>query len=179
MPRDGEPTRQKLLDAGEALAARGALALLRVDDVVAKAKLAKGTFYVHFNSRTDYLTELHRRFHEQIAAQVDAAALGQTPSLKRLLAGSIAYLDACREQCAVKALLIEARVEPEIQAAVAAQNLRFSNRAAKEFAAAGWPAPQATARLWVAMVAEAALAEAERGQVDRTTRKALAGFLEI
>lgn len=177
MPRDPEPTRQRLLDAGQALAARGSLALLRVDDVVGKAKVAKGTFYVHFRSRSEYLTELHRRFHDCVAAEVEVASLGQPAGLKRLMAGSLAYLDACREQCAVKALLIESRVEREIQKAVAAQNVRFSGRAAEEFAAAGWPAPPAIARLWVAMVAETALAEAERGAVDRSLRNALARFL--
>lgn len=179
MPRDGEPTRQKLLDAGQALAERGALALLRVDDVVAKARVAKGTFYVHFNSRSQYLTELHRRFHDKIAAKMETVSVAQPAGLKRLISGSGAYLDACREQSAVKALLIDARVDPEIQHAVAEQNARFSKLAAREFAAAGWAAPQATARLWVAMVAETALAEAERGAVDRGLRKALARFLGI
>lgn len=179
MPRDGEPTRQKLLDAGQALAARGALALLRVDDVVEKAKVAKGTFYVHFGSFGEYLTELHRRFHDQVAKVVEATATETAPGVRRLLAGSIAYLDACREQSAVKALLIEARVAPGIQAAVAAQNARFAKAAAEQFAAAGWATPPAAARLWVAMVAEAALAEAERGAVDRSLRKALARFLGL
>jgi TetR/AcrR family transcriptional regulator, transcriptional repressor for nem operon len=60
---------------------------------------------------------------------------------------------------------------------VSVQNARFARLAADEFKAADWPAPLQAARLWVGMVAEAAIAEAEAGRKLPTMRQALARFL--
>ncbi len=178
MPRgDAELTRARLLDAGTALAARRALSELRVDDVVAHAGVAKGTFYLHFRDRTAFLVALHRRFHDAVKAEVENKVANRTPGLARLMAGSLAYLDACRRDHPIKALLIEARVEPNIQTEVARQNGHFAGLAEREFAAAGWPAPAQAARLWIGMVAEAALAEAEANRRNALLRGALKRFL--
>jgi AcrR family transcriptional regulator len=179
VPR-GNPaqTRQQLIDAGVRLAHRRALTGLTVDDVVGAAGVAKGTFYLHFRDRAEYFVTLHRRFHDDVMKLVQEAILSAgSAGTQRLLAGSLAYLDGCRRDHPVKALLIEARVEPAIQAEVARQNARFAKRAALEFAAAGWPAAEEAARLWVGLVAEAALAEAESGAVLPGIRDALARFL--
>ena len=164
MPRDGSATRERLLDAGLQLAQAMALSSLRVDEVVDAAGVAKGTFYVHFSTREDYLVALHSRFHDGLAACIDHAVAGQARGMRRLLRGSLAYLDGCCEQRGIKAMLLGARAEPAIQQAVTTQNARFALLAAEEFKAADWPAPQQAARLWVGMVAEAAIAEAEAGR---------------
>lgn len=170
-------TREKLLAAGLALARTQSFAELRVDDVVAQAGVAKGTFYLHFPDRGAFLAALHQRFHDAVMAEVDAATAAAAAGLSRLLAGSLAYLDYCRRDHPIKALLIGARVEPAIQAAVSAQNARFAQLAEHSFQAAGWPAPRHAGRLWVGLVAEAALAEAEAGKTLPALRKALAAFL--
>lgn len=177
MSRDGAPTRERLLAAGLQLAQVGALSALRVDEVVNAAGVAKGTFYVHFATREDFLVALHRRFHDQLAQRIDQAVAGQALGMQRLLRGSLAYLDGCCEQHGIKAMLLGARAEPAIQHAVSTQNARFAGLAAEEFKAAEWPAPQQAARLWVGMVAEAAIAEAETGRKLPTMRQALARFL--
>lgn len=180
MPRTSrEATRQQLIDAGLRLACVQSLASLRVDDVVQAAGIAKGTFYLHFKDRSEYLTTLHRGFHDAVMGQVQMAVAKQPAGLARLLNGSLAYLDACRRDHPVKALLIESRAEPTIQEAVAMQNARFSQRAARDLKAAGWPAPEIAARLWVGMVAEGALAEAEAGAIVPAVRAALGQFLNI
>jgi TetR/AcrR family transcriptional repressor of nem operon len=177
LPRDGGPTRERLLEAGLRLAQTGALSALRVDDVVQAAGVAKGTFYVHFRTREDFLVALHRDFHDGLAAHIQHAIAGQVTGARRLLRGSLAYLDGCCEQRAIKAMLLGARAEPAIQQAVMAQNARFSALAEQEFRAAGWPAPQHAARLWVGTVAEGAIAEAEAGRKLPPLRQALGRFL--
>jgi len=179
MPRDGSATRERLLAAGLRLADAGALSTLRVDEVVNAAAVAKGTFYVHFATREDFLVALHRRFHDQLAQRIDLAVAGQDLGMARLLRGSLAYLDGCCEQQGIKAMLLGARAEPAIQHAVAAQNLRFAGLAADEFKAVNWPAPQHAARLWVGMVAEAAIAEAEAGRKLPALRQALRRFVAL
>lgn len=176
MPRDGSATRERLLEAGLRLAHVGALSALRVDEIVGAAGVGKGTFYVHFATREDFLVALHRRFHDQLAERIDRAIAGLAPGMARLLRGTTAYLDGCCEQRAIKAMLLGARAEPAIQQAVTAQNARFATLATEEFAAAGWPAPQQAARLWVGMAAEAAIAESEAGRKQPLLRQALARF---
>jgi AcrR family transcriptional regulator len=177
MARDGSATRDKLLLAGLRLADTGALSGLRVDEVVKAAAVAKGTFYVHFATRENFLLALHGRFHDQLAQRIEQAIAGHAPGLPRLLRGSLAYLDGCCEQRGIKAMLLGARAEPAIQHAVGTQNARFDALAADEFKAAEWPAPQHAARLWVSMAAEAAIAEAEGGRKLPQLRQALARFL--
>ncbi|MGH8456595.1 MAG: TetR/AcrR family transcriptional regulator [Stenotrophobium sp.] len=171
-------TREKLLDAGCALVHTQAFASLRIDDIVEQAGVAKGTFYLHFPDRTAFLVDLHRRFHDEIMAAVEQATVKKTHGNAKLLAGSLAYLDACLRKHPVKALLIGARAEPAIQTEIGHQNARFTRLASQSFSAAGWQASSHAARLWVGMVAEAALAEAEAGRAIPALRKALARFLE-
>jgi TetR/AcrR family transcriptional regulator, transcriptional repressor for nem operon len=177
MPRDGSATRERLLDAGLALAHAGALSTLRVDEIVDAAGVGKGTFYVHFATREDFLVALHSRFHDQLAERIARATAGLPHGMPRLLRGTTAGLDGCCEQRAIKAMLLGARAEPAIQQAVTTQNARFAALISEEFAAAGWPAPQQAARLWVGMVAEAAIAEAEAGRKMPLLRQALARFV--
>jgi len=179
VPRDGSATRERLLDAGLRLAQAAALSSLRVDEVVDAAGVAKGTFYVHFNTRENFLVALHGRFHDGLAQHIDAAVAGQARGMRRLLRGSLAYLDGCCEQRGIKAMLLGARAEPAIQQAVTAQNARFAVLAAEEFRAAEWPAPQQAARLWVGMVAEAAIAEADAGKKLPALRQTLGRFLDL
>ncbi|MBV8063465.1 MAG: TetR/AcrR family transcriptional regulator [Nevskia sp.] len=179
MPRDGSATRERLLEAGLKLAHTAALSSLRVDEVVDAAGVAKGTFYVHFPTREDFLLSLHSRFHDGLAQRIDLAVAGQARGMRRLLRGSLAYLDGCCEQRGIKAMLLGARAEPAIQQAVSHQNARFAALGAEDFRAADWPAPQQAARLWVGMVAEGAIAELDAGKKLPAVRQALRLFLGL
>ncbi|MGH8528831.1 MAG: TetR/AcrR family transcriptional regulator [Nevskiales bacterium] len=180
MPRaDRASTRRQLLAAGLNLAQQRPLASLRIDDLVQAAGVAKGTFYLHFKDRAEYLVTLHSNLHDEVMRNVQHAVAGQAPSLERLLLGSFAYLDACRRGHPVKALLMEARVEPAIQMEVQTQNARFAQRAEREFAAARWPESRQAARLWVGMMVEAALAEAEANAPLPEIRSNLRRFLNF
>jgi len=173
MPDHTHPTRQILLDAGLALADGGALSTLSIDLIVEAAKVAKGTFYVHFRDRADYLVALHRRFHDGLAAAIRTAGAGLAPGGPRLRASTLAYLDGCLSARGVKAMLLEARGEPAVAREVAASNERFARAAVPEFEAIGARHPVETARLFVAMVAEVALLELAKGRRNAPLRAAL------
>lgn len=168
-------TRERLLLAGQRLAADNALPELSVDQIVQAAGVAKGTFYVHFESRQAYWAALHADFHQQAAARVLAARAAAPDN--EILAGTMAYLDFCLEKSATKALLLEARAMPEIRAAVQAQNRRFADLLSPMIRAQGLADPAALAQLWVGVVAEVAIAEAQAAGQLPALRRALQALL--
>ncbi|HKY92559.1 MAG TPA: helix-turn-helix domain-containing protein [Nevskiaceae bacterium] len=171
------PTRTALLSAGLRLAERDGLAKVSVNGIVREARVAKGTFYVHFPDRRDYFVALHRDFHDALERDVESATAPVDGARERLEAGATAYLDGCLRQSGVKALLLEARAEPAVHAEVRSRNRRFAHRARGEFATLGWPAPEHAARLFVAMAAETALGELEAGRRVQALRDTLLMFL--
>ena len=72
-------TREALLDAGAALAEEHGLAGVSVNMVVARAGVAKGTFYVHFKDRAAFVDAMHARFHARVEAAVAEAIAGLPP----------------------------------------------------------------------------------------------------
>jgi TetR/AcrR family transcriptional repressor of nem operon len=178
MPDLTHPTRAALLDAGLTLADERSLGAMSVDDVVRHAQVAKGTFYVHFPDRASFLVALHARFHDELRERIRAAAAGRPAGADRLKRSITAYLDGCRDLAGVKAMLASARGEPAIAQAVAASNDRFATAGVDDLAAMGHHPAAPVARLVVAMAAEIALAELERGAPDRPMRRALFQLLE-
>jgi TetR/AcrR family transcriptional regulator, transcriptional repressor for nem operon len=171
-------TRAALIDSGLRLAERVGLAGVSVNVLVDELGVAKGTFFHHFGSRANFLLALHREFHERLRAEIMATVADQRPGLARLVAASTAYLDACLRDRGVKALLLEARAEPLVADEV---NTRHADNAAlvkPDFQAMGWPHPADAARLWVGLVAEAALLELHAGRRQPALRAALRQFLE-
>src|ERR1700676_3254454 len=69
-------TREALLDAGAALAEEHGLAGVSVSMVVARAGVAKGTFYVHFKDRAEFVDAMHARFHARAEAAITDAVAG-------------------------------------------------------------------------------------------------------
>jgi TetR/AcrR family transcriptional repressor of nem operon len=177
VPDESHPTRGALLEAGLALAESRGLPAMSVDEVVRTAGVSKGTFYVHFVDRATFLTALHVRFYQRLSAAVTAAIEGRPPGPERLWRGTAAYLDCCLESRGVKAMLLGARTEPAIAEEIRRNVARFATLAAEDFAAAGTAdSAQASARLYVAMVSEAAIIELEAGGADPAVRASLARF---
>lgn len=177
MADENHPTRLLLLDAGLALADHKSLTAISVDDIVRGAAVAKGTFYVHFSDRTAFLVALHARFHEQLRDAIRSSAAAATPGYERIRRSTIAYLDGCLDARGVKAMLASARGEPAIAQEVARSNDRFARAAAGDIRAMGRADPLETARLFVAMTAEVALLELEKGRPDPKLRRALMHML--
>jgi TetR/AcrR family transcriptional regulator, transcriptional repressor for nem operon len=172
------PTREALIEAGLRLAENHGLAGMSVNDVVAEAEVAKGTFYVHFRDRTAYLVSLHQWFHDRLKESVLAATADLPHGAERLRRGTTAYLDGCLQGKAVKALLLDARSEPAISAEVQRRNADFAGLAQEDFEAMGRPHAETSARLYVVMGAEAALMELEVGKASNEVRAALFQFIE-
>jgi AcrR family transcriptional regulator len=166
------PTRHELLDAAITVADRDGLDALSISEVTREAGLAKGTFYVHFADRGALLVELHRRFHDDLYAAI-AADTGDLPAgPARMRARIVAFLDGCRRQRGVRAMLLQARSEPAILDEVQRRNDATAHLLAEdlrdivEF-------PLETARLVVAATAEVALHELNAGRTLPRLRAAL------
>lgn len=71
-------TRQKLVDAAEAIIAEQGFAALRVEDVVARAQVAKGTFFSHFEDKDRLMALLIGQEMARILADIANAPPPQT-----------------------------------------------------------------------------------------------------
>ncbi len=173
----GQQTRERLLDAGVAVAEEHGLTGLSVNRVVAEAGVAKGTFYVHFPNRAAFVDALHERFHEQVGEAVAAAVKSLAPGPDRIVAGAEAYLDQCLRNSSVKALALEARSDPELSASMSDRHELFAASAVPSFKAMGWPDASAASQLLSAMTAEIAIRELEAGRRLPAARRSLRRFL--
>jgi AcrR family transcriptional regulator len=67
--------RDELMDAAEGLFIKNGVAATSIDDIVALADVAKGTFYLHFASKDALLAALQQRFvaraHERLVRSID------------------------------------------------------------------------------------------------------------
>jgi AcrR family transcriptional regulator len=62
--------REELMDSGVKLFLAQGLAATSIDDIAAGADVAKGTFYLHFDSKDDFIAALRERFTEQHLAAI-------------------------------------------------------------------------------------------------------------
>lgn len=62
MPKDGRVTREKILDAAQALILERGYAGTTVDSVLAEVGITKGAFFYHFKSKDDLARALLERF---------------------------------------------------------------------------------------------------------------------
>jgi TetR/AcrR family transcriptional regulator, transcriptional repressor for nem operon len=170
-------TREALLDAGVAVAEEHGLAGLSVNRVVARAGVAKGTFYVHFADRDSFIDALHERFHARVAGAVAAATRDVPPGPEQLIRGAEAYLDVSLADRAVKALAVEARSDPSLMTSMAARHDQAAAASVPSFRAMGWPDAKVASQLFAAMTAEIAMRELDAGRRLPAARRALRRFL--
>lgn len=67
-----EETRKRVYEAALAIFRRDGVAECRIEDVARLAGVSRGTFYFHFPTKEDVLTELLRESHERLAEAVRA-----------------------------------------------------------------------------------------------------------
>jgi AcrR family transcriptional regulator len=169
--------REALLDAGAALAEEHGLAGVSVNMVVARAGVAKGTFYVHFKDRAAFVDAMHERFHARVQAAVDQAVAGLPPGARRLSRASEAYLDVSLANRGVKALSLEARSDPAVQDSMAVRRERLTAAGVTDLKAMGWNDAEAAAQLLAAMTREISVLEFDAGRRLPASRRALKRFL--
>ncbi|MEU8138773.1 TetR/AcrR family transcriptional regulator [Streptodolium elevatio] len=166
MARPAGPGREALLRAGLEVADARGLSKMSVNAVVEAAGMAKGSFYQHFKDRGSYLLALHRRYHGGLEEQV-LAEIGHIPSgRERVSRGVHSYLDASLATTGTRALLVQARTEPELFEETRVRNARTRELIAPEIAALGWDPPEPVTHMLVAMVFDITLEELVDGRRD-------------
>jgi TetR/AcrR family transcriptional repressor of nem operon len=172
-------TREALLDAGVALAEEHGLAGASVNMVVARAGVAKGTFYVHFKDRAAFVDAMHARFHARVEAAAAGAMAGLAPGPERLYRGFEAFLDVSLANRGVKALSLETRSDPAVQDSMKARRERLTAASVADVEAMGWADAEAAAQLLAAMTREISAAEFDAGHQLPAQRRVLKRFLGI
>ncbi len=170
------PTRLEILDAATVLAERDGMDALTVAAITASAGHSKGTFYVHFEDRTALIVELHRRFHEDLFASIADRTSDITIGTDRAWLRIEAFLNGCRAQPAVRAMLLEARSMPEIAQLVAERNDQAARVLAAELREVS-AQPREAAVLLVSATIEVALQELTAGKRLPRYRAALRNLI--
>jgi TetR/AcrR family transcriptional regulator, transcriptional repressor for nem operon len=172
-------TRQGLLDAGASLVEEHGLAGLSVNMVVARAGVAKGTFYVHFKDRSAFVDAMHERFHASVQEAMAKAIAGMPPGAERIYRSSEVYLDVSLANRGVKALGLETRSDPSAQASMAIRRERLAAAGVADLKAMGWRDAAAAAQLLAAMTREISVLEFDAGKPLPASRRALKRFLGL
>ena len=74
-----EERREDLMNSAQRLFLEHGVAATTIEQITTGADVAKGTFYLHFDSKEDLLGALGERFGQQLVARLDEA-LGPVPS---------------------------------------------------------------------------------------------------
>ncbi|MCE9516725.1 MAG: TetR/AcrR family transcriptional regulator [Mycobacterium sp.] len=165
-----------MITAAIELAERDGLRALSVAQITAAAGHAKGTFYVHFADRAAFLVALHRWFHDTVFTDVIGMTADDEPGSARAGRRIIAFLDACRKLAGVRALLVEARMEPAVAVEVDRRNHQATQVLSVDLRGATAD-PEETARLLVLAAADIAGRESARGRRLPAARRALLGLI--
>jgi TetR/AcrR family transcriptional repressor of nem operon len=89
MPKDGAPTRTRILDGAEQLVLRNGFAATSVDDILRAADSSKGAFFHHFASKGDLAKALVERYVDADLAELRkglATVADEADPVERLLA---------------------------------------------------------------------------------------------
>lgn len=88
MPKDGKPTRERLLETAERLVQRNGFAATSVDAILAESNSSKGAFFHHFASKRALASALVERYVDadlnMLRAGLDAAEAEADPVAKVL-----------------------------------------------------------------------------------------------
>lgn len=166
------PTRLELLNAATDLAAAAGIGALTVSAITSAAGHAKGTFYVHFDDRTELIVGLHRQFHDDLFASIEQRTSRLAPGPDRARARIECFLDGCRARPVVRAMLLESRGLPEIIEQVEERDTQAASSLADDLRATTTH-PRETARLLVSATIEVARQELSRGRRLPRLRSAL------
>lgn len=166
------PTRLELLNAATELAAAKGIDALTVSAITSAAGHAKGTFYVHFDDRTELIVELHRQFHDDLFASIEQRTSRLAPGQDRARARIESFLDGCRARPVVRAMLFGSRALPEIIEQVENRNTQAASSLADDLRASTTH-PGETAQLLVIATIEVARQELSKGRRLPRLRSAL------
>jgi AcrR family transcriptional regulator len=78
-----------------------------VDDIVARAGVAKGAFYHHYDSKESVFTKVIELIQASLASEVAAVAIKAATPVDKLRAGMGAYIEACDRPRVRRVLLLD------------------------------------------------------------------------
>ena len=85
-------TRAALMQAGQSLFAAQSVDAVSIDDIVAAADVAKGSFYNHFSDKEALAREIAVTVRAEAEAQVDLANAGVTEPASRMARGQAVFV---------------------------------------------------------------------------------------
>jgi AcrR family transcriptional regulator len=170
-------TRAQLIESARALYARGPIEAVTVDEVVAEAAVAKGTFYVHFDS----LAELQAAIADELAHEFDELLqprrLATDDPIERIAAGCGAFIGEALRNPAWGALVARGALSMPGVARSARARLIEDLRRAAEAGRLGDVTPELAFEFVIGIVLQTMQAAAE-ARIDPTqTLSVVAGIL--
>ncbi len=84
-------TREILMQAGRQLLASRSLEAISIEEIVQTARLAKGTFYNHFQDKDELALAVYQHFRGQIEASINIANLDAQDPAMRIARGVCVY----------------------------------------------------------------------------------------
>lgn len=176
-----DATRKALLEAAQALFEQRGFALTTIDEIAARAGVAKGAFYHHFAAKGEIFALVVDRTQAALARQVVAASAGGRTPVGRILLGMRAYMAECETPGVRRVVLVDGPAVlgwmrwREIDAKYFGEMLR---RAVREALGSGASAARVQAISWLlsGAFAEAALVSATEAEPKTTTRHLVRGM---
>ena len=170
-------TRSQLIEAARALYGRSPIEAVTVDDVVAEAAVAKGTFYVHF----DGLAELQAGVADELAQEFDELLqprrLATQDPIERIAAGCGAFVGEALRNPAWGALVARGAVSMPNIALVPRDRLIEDIRRAAASGRLGDVTPELAFEFAVGIVLQAMQAASERRIAPSQAPSVVAGIL--
>lgn len=101
-------TRQEVLDSARALFVERGYADVALEDVAARAGVTRGAVYHHFAGKKTLFEAVAATLHEEVAAEVSAAAEAAGPGWPGIRAGCRAFVRAASSPDVRRVLLLDA-----------------------------------------------------------------------
>jgi hypothetical protein len=175
-----ETRRGRFLSVAPALAEQLKLDQLTPAAICAAAKLREEEFFEEFGSVGDYVAELHRKFLNGLLARMVQEVGDLPPGIDRIMRSSATQLDACLEQRALRSWFAEARRKvPRVAEEIHQRNRGTAMMISIELTAMRCKRPMIIARLYCAMMLEAAQMEADAGGPIPELRQGLKDLLTL
>ena len=132
------PTRERLLRAAQQLTEEGGYGAASVAAIAARAGVAAGTLYRHFDSKEGLFVELFRAVcsREEEVMREAAAAMGSTSAVRRLEEVLVTFAERALRNPRLAWALIAEPVDPLVDAERLAYRERYATVVADELRAA-------------------------------------------
>jgi AcrR family transcriptional regulator len=103
-------TREKLISVARPLFAERGFDDVPAEEIVERAGLTRGALYHHFGGKAGLFDAVHEALHQDIGERIERAAGRAVGPWEALVAGCLAFLDACADPEVQRVVLLDAPV---------------------------------------------------------------------